>query len=212
MTSCARQSSRATRGFSMIEVLVVLAIAGIALLIGIPALGTFLRRGRVDASARQIDMALLTARMQAVKRGNNVGVVFSNDPARNADPTDKVGYASPTIFIDVGANGTFDAGTDTVLQQLPLPGYKGIHFGIDDANKGSGDPSTAAATVAYVFTPFGSELSASTGDGKGVYVLDDYQNVLQISVPVAASGKTTMTKRVVSGGTNSYVATPWVWY
>ncbi len=203
---------RGHRGFSLVETLIVVAIIGAALLIGIPAMGTFLRRGRVDSSARQVDMSLLTARMQAVKRGNDIGVVFSNDPARISDPTDPIGYASPAIFIDVNTNGAFDAGTDTVIQRLPLPGYTGIHFGIDDVDKASGDPSTTAATVAYVFTPFGSELAASSGSGKGIYVFDEYSNVLQVSVPVVASGRVTMTKRLVAGGTNTYVVSPWKWY
>jgi len=196
----------------MVELLIVVAIIGVVLLIGIPTFGTFIRRGRVDSSARQVDMALLTARMQAVKRGDNIGVVFSNDPARNADPTDPIGYASPAVFTDVNGNGVFDSGTDTVLRRLPLPSYKGIHFGIDAADVGTGDPSTTAATVAYVFTPFGSELAGSTGNGKGIYVFDEFRNVLQISVPILASGKVAMTKRVVAGGTNTYVASPWVWY
>lgn len=195
------------RGFTLVETLVVLGIIGIALLIGIPAFGTFLRRGRVDSAARQIDMNLLSARVQAVRQGNTIGLAFSNDPAK-ADP---IGYARPMIFVDANSNGTFDSG-ERILQQLPLPQFRGIHFAIDTLDRPSGDPSATVGTVVYVFTSTGSELPASTGNGKAVYVLDDYANVLEVAVPIVGSGKVAMTKRVVSGGTNSYIAQPWKWY
>jgi prepilin-type N-terminal cleavage/methylation domain-containing protein len=195
-------------GFTLIELLVVMVIAGIILLIGIPAFSTFLHRSRVDGDARTLSETLLSARLRAVKEGNNVGLAFSNDPSKDVS-SDPVGYLTATVFRDVDANGAYSTG-DVTLVKAVLPRFQAIRIGIDDADKAS--PSTAAATIALVFTPFGAQSTASSGNGKGIYVIDASGNVLQVAIPVAAMGKVAITKQVKSGGTTSYVAPPWVWY
>ena len=196
------------RGFTFIELVVVVAIMGVILLFAIPAFSTFLHRSRVDGDARTLSQTLLSARLRAVKEGANVGVAFSNDPSKDVS-SDPVGYLTATVFRDVDADGSYSTGDATVLK-VELPRYQTIQLGIDDADKAA--PSTAAATLAFVFTPFGGELTASSGSGKGIFVIDASGNVLQVAIPVAAMGKVAITKRLVSGGTTTYVGAPWVWY
>jgi prepilin-type N-terminal cleavage/methylation domain-containing protein len=65
-------------GFSLIELLIAIAMIGILAGIVLPRLRV--ERSQVDAAARTIGMALMTARADAVSRGHNVLVVF--DTAR----------------------------------------------------------------------------------------------------------------------------------
>jgi prepilin-type N-terminal cleavage/methylation domain-containing protein len=66
---------RLTRqGFSLIELLIAIAMIGILAGIVLPRLR--LERSQVDAAARTIGMALMTARSDAVARGHNVLVVL----------------------------------------------------------------------------------------------------------------------------------------
>src|SRR5512142_1430453 len=181
---------------------------GIILLFGIPAFSTFLHRSKVDGDARTLSQTLLSARLRAVKEGANIGVAISNDPSKDVS-SDPAGYLSATVFHDLDADGAYSTGDTTVLK-VELPRSSTIQLGIDAADKPA--PSTAASTIAFVVTPCGAELTASSGNGKGIYVIDTSGNVLQVAIPVAAMGKVAITKKLVSGGSTTYVAPPWVWY
>ena len=193
------------RGFSFVELIVVMAIMGLILAIGIPYFATILHRSRVDGVAREIDMTVLAARLQAIKRGSNVGVVVSTDPsAPNGE------YNATVTFLDADSNGVLDTTTtppDVILHTDPLdPQGHRVELRIDGTNLAS--PSAAPATAYFVFTSFGS---VGSGGDKGVYVLDTHGNVLQTAVTTAASGKVALTK-LISGGTPPYQTPPWKWY
>jgi prepilin-type N-terminal cleavage/methylation domain-containing protein len=190
--------SRGLGGFSLPELLVVIAIIGSICAIAIPNFTRIIRQGRVDAVGRQVQMTLLAARLQAVRRGGNVGVVVSTDSSVPAT------YLIPTTFVDANSNGVLDGG-ETVISAGPLPpGNTRLKFSVDAAN--AVNPSPAAATFVFQFTPFGS---AVTGSGaKAFFVSDAAGNVLQVGIPSELNGKVSMTK--LSGGT--YVPPPWKWF
>ncbi len=77
MNCISRRSGRRrsdSRGFTVIELLIAIAMIGILAGIVLPRLRV--ERSQVDAAARTLGMALLTARSDAVARGHNVLVVF----------------------------------------------------------------------------------------------------------------------------------------
>ncbi len=67
----------ASRGFSLIEALAVLAIIGLALAIAVPNLQDFERKSDLVRLARQIAADALRCRMEALVSCRNVGLVFS---------------------------------------------------------------------------------------------------------------------------------------
>jgi len=182
-----------------------MAIMGLILAIGIPFFGTVLHRSRVDGLAREIDMTVLAARLQAIKRGQNVGVVLSTDPSSPIDA-----YNTAITFVDAKPDGVLDTSTtppDVIVHSDPLdpPGHQ-VSLRIDSPDQAS--PSTSAATAYIVFTPFGS---VGSGGDKGIYVLDGHGNTIQISVGTPATGKISMTK-LITGATPPYQLPPWKWY
>jgi len=194
-----RERRRASRGFTLLEMIVVMAIAGLLLGIALPFFGTITRRARVDSEARTISIALLQARGQAIRRGRNVYVEISTDPL-------KASYHTPIVFVDNLASGTQGAydGADTIVARSEIAfGAARDRILIDDANKVA--PSTASQTIEYIFTPFGSMAPSSTT--KSVYVGDVNGNVLQVAVGTQNTGKLSTTK--LSG--SSYVSRPWTW-
>jgi len=187
-------------GFSLVELMVAIAIMGLILAIGIPFFGTILHRSRVDAVAREFNMTVLSARLQAIKRGQSVGVVVSTDSSSSIGA-----YQNAVVFLDANANGALDP-TDTVIRtDALLPDAHRVTLSIDNPDAPS--PSTAAVTTYIVFSPFGSVTS---GGDKGVYVSDRYGNVLQVRVTTPATGKLAITK-LVPGGTPVYQLAPWKW-
>ena len=185
----------------MVELIVVIAIIGMVLAIALPYFGAVMRRARMTAEARQIFMPLLKARLESIKRGNNVYVEISTDPSGSPQ---KLSYRQAVVYLDLNSNGNYDT-TDTLIAAFPLAPSGDPTLRIDDANKAS--PSTAAQTIDYIFTPLGTLAAASTT--KSTYISDGKGNVLQVAVPSTSNAKATMTKQLT--GTN-YVGQPWKWY
>jgi len=185
----------------MVELIVVIAIIGLMLAIAIPYFGAVMRRSRVTAEARQILMPLLKARLEAIKRGNNVLVEISTNSI-------KTSYRQALVFVDTsnaGANlNVYDAG-DTLIGTFPMAPSSESTLRLDAVNAPS--PSTTSTTIDFIFTPFGSMDAATTS--KAAYVSDAKNNVIQISVPSTSNGKPAMTKQLSA---SNYVAQPWTWY
>ena len=65
-------SGHRARGFTMLELMIVVAVAGILSAIAAPAMMDFIRANRLSATARQLDADLLLARREAIKRNARV--------------------------------------------------------------------------------------------------------------------------------------------
>jgi len=97
------------RGFTLLELMVVVVIAGLLLGIGVPAMGNFIRNSRITAAANDIMATLHYARSEAIKRRAAVSVCSSTN-ALDADPDCA---ASPmltgwVVFVDANQNGERD--------------------------------------------------------------------------------------------------------
>jgi type IV fimbrial biogenesis protein FimT len=105
------------QGFTLLEMMVTITIAGILLALAVPALGTFIRGGRLSGSARDFVVDFSQARNEAVLRGTTVSVCTSSDLAT----CDGSGWNSGRlVFVDGGANGVVDAGDQILSVTRPL--------------------------------------------------------------------------------------------
>jgi len=77
--------SRATRlsGFTMVELLVTVAVSAILLSIAVPSFTNMVQNNRLTAQANQFIITLNYARSEAIKRGATIDVIATNDTAAN---------------------------------------------------------------------------------------------------------------------------------
>lgn len=66
-------------GFTLLELMIVVAIAGIVMAIGVPSFQSITTTNRIAANTNELITALNLARSEAVKRGTDVSVCKSAD-------------------------------------------------------------------------------------------------------------------------------------
>ena len=105
------------RGFTLVELLVVLAVGSILLAIAVPSYAFLVNTSRLAAATNDLVAALQLARSEAVKRGVQVtvcktGNVQSTTPTCDATANWHQGWL---VFADGGTSGVFEPG-DTLLR------------------------------------------------------------------------------------------------
>jgi len=116
------------KGFTVIELMVTLAIFALILALSAPGFNAFSNRAEIDSAIRTVTSALQTARQQAIERNKRVKVILEDNklvlkethydlwqPFMKFDPGDKVdlslnaspvfspeGYIAPlcSVFVD----------------------------------------------------------------------------------------------------------------
>lgn len=110
---------RAAQGFTLTELLVTLAIAGILAMIGAPAMGSLLARTRDATTEAAVANALRHARSAAVMRNARVLVCPSRD-GRRCNPGDDWQHGW-IVAKDADHDGQPDADAPLLLAQAAMP-------------------------------------------------------------------------------------------
>lgn len=113
---------QAQSGFTLLELMLVVTLAGLLLGLGIPAMGGFFRNARITSAANDVMAALHFTRSEAIKRRQPVTLCTSADPL-NANPAcDASEFLTGWIaFVDLNQSGQLDAGETVLLQREPMP-------------------------------------------------------------------------------------------
>jgi type IV fimbrial biogenesis protein FimT len=107
-----------TRGFTLIEMMIGLAILALLMMLGVPAFTTMLQNQKLRAGAESLLNGLQTARAEAVKRNVQAQFVLTNDEAAPI----MVNTAAPNT---AGQNWMVRAATNIVGQNNFIEGKYG---------------------------------------------------------------------------------------
>ena len=182
-----RRDPRASRerGFTLLELMMTLAVAAILSGTAAPALGTFLKNSGLKGAAYELMGTMTIARSEAVKRGSRTILCHSADPHNGTPACGGSAQDWSTgwlVFIDENGNTNFDVGTDILLT-------------VGDARAdGIELRSNTAADSTLIFRADGSLEGASIArfvlcDNRGA-VNGKQVNVTRVGRPGLVSGST----------------------
>lgn len=129
------------KGFTLIELMITIAVAAIVMTVAIPSLSYFTVKLRIDNEMSQLRRLVLSARSNAVSLEENTIICpLSNTGECTADWNNEI-----TAFADIDNNGEYTAAADTILKIKRETGY-------DDTLTYAGQSSIAFAPTGRLST------------------------------------------------------------
>jgi type IV fimbrial biogenesis protein FimT len=105
-------NSAKSSGFTLVELMITVVIAGILVAVGIPSFNSTINSSRLTSYANELVTALNLARSEAVKRGMQVSIRRNGNTKRNWD-------SGWIIFTDANGDGVLDDNGNEVLCEPP---------------------------------------------------------------------------------------------
>lgn len=144
---------RAASGFTLIELIAAMAVAGILMAIAVPPISSFIIDARMTAQANDLVADLLYARSEAATRGTHVVICPSAD-GTSCSTSESDWRKGRIIFSDANSNGAVDSG-ESIRTTAALSGGSSLA------------PAGFNSLVAIMYGPFGVMLPpANSGSFK----------------------------------------------
>ena len=103
---------RYTRGFTLIELMTVVAVLGVAIGVGVPALNQFILDNRLTSQLNMLSSSLALARNEAIKQNVPVVVCVTNSVSALSTTCNTSGIdwnSGWQVFVDRDGDGVYDA-------------------------------------------------------------------------------------------------------
>lgn len=108
---------RAQQGFTLIELMVTVAVLGIVVGLAVPGFQSATNGNRLASAANELISTMQVARMEAVRRNRRVSVCASANANAGDDATCATSNVDGVIaYQDAAPHGDFDKNTDTLLR------------------------------------------------------------------------------------------------
>ncbi len=173
------------RGFTIIELMVTLAVFAVMATVAVPAFVGFVERNRTVSIGNSFLNALTVARSEAIKRNARVAVCGkpAAQAACNATGNWEDGW---TVFVDTDRDNTLDVGEQIILVRNGIPGG----FTLREPSATYGDVITYQSTGETV-----QGLAAGIGS-QAIFRLcrPDNDTNLSRSINIRATGRAVITE------------------
>ena len=177
------------KGFTLIELMITLAIVSILLVVGMPSLKTFMQGSQLVASTNELLSAFHIARSEAVRSNSRVTICSSTDGTNCSSSANwRAGWivfvASSSDLAGASAACTGVANEDCLLR---------VHGAINDTLLSvSGEDTNSDDITAFTFTPRGLPTAGGVSQSGtfSICSFDDGDNVIDSrAVVLSLSGR-----------------------
>lgn len=175
-------------GFTLIELMIALAIVGILLSVGMAPIKVFLQGSQLVASTNELLSGVHVARSEAIKLNSRVSICPTNGGVRCSGSDWSKGWV---VFIDTDGNMQ---GTDEPCENATTDCQLRIHAGFTDNQLTvAGVDQNGVAISGFTFTSRGLPKTATGASRSGIFSVcsfDDSNNIVgSRAVVLALSGR-----------------------
>ena len=163
-------------GFTLLELMVTVALAAILLTVGVPSFSNFIKNGHLTTANNDLVTAFNIARSEAIKRGVRVTVCKSNDEA--SCTTSGNWDQGWIVFTDENNNGGYNSATETLLR---------VHSAMQTSVTAVGG-GTVTNNVSYVSTGKSQQTSGGLQSGT-ILVRDDRVGAFGRNLTISQTGR-----------------------
>lgn len=132
------RNTKKNTGFTLLELIVVISIAGVLVALAVPSFKDAIRNSRLTTYSNEMVTSLNLARSEAIKRGKTVTVAkVATGTCSSTNLAACWSGAGWDVFVDNSSpqNNVFDAGTDTPIRNYPpLSSTNSLSYVLDSNN------------------------------------------------------------------------------
>lgn len=162
-----------SRGFSLIELMVTLALVAILMAVATPSFLAFQRNSELSSYANNMVASINAARGEAMKRGRRAMI----------RPTDGANWSSGwVVFIDIDHNNAYSSTTDVTIATATAPPS---HLSV------SGNQTASGSTPYILFNESGYPRTTTGGFGALTINIDRH-----LDATVSTSQQSEQTRRI----------------